>query len=456
MTAGEDNGVNGVSQKHAPTTKVIGIRRETINVWERRAPLSPDHVKQLVSKGIKVLVQPMNRRVHAMWEYVQAGAEESEDLSEADLILSVKQVEANELLPNKTFAFFSHTIKAQKDNMPLLDKVLEQNVQLIDYEMMTNDSGRRVVMFGKWAGHVGAINILHGMGLRLLALGFNTPFMNIALAHNYLDMEAAKKSLNQVGKQIEQGDIPPAMGPLIFVVTGTGNVSQVRSATCFIKLCNCRTAQTLTRDDHLRRIDGKYSEKFNVADYEAHSDQYESAFAKEIAPYASVIINGILWHPSQPRLLKTDDAVKLLTPKISVQRVVPGQEKLPHRLIAICDISADPEGSIEFVRKCTTVDKPFYIYDQKHVETDSFDQKSGVLICSIDNMPCQMAKEATRHFGQLLLPYVYQMLKCQPDESFEEQKGMSDTIKRAIIAQNGRLTPKYEYIAALRAAQRAK
>lgn len=104
----------------------LGIRRETINAWERRAPLAPGHVKKLTKSGVKVLVQPSNRRAYPIQDYIDAGAVVQEDLSPAQLIMSVKQVPVEQILPNKTYAFFSHTIKAQPDNMEMLDAILHR------------------------------------------------------------------------------------------------------------------------------------------------------------------------------------------------------------------------------------------------------------------------------------------------------------------------------------------
>lgn len=106
--------------------RIMAIRREDINVWERRSPISPAHVSELVNKGIKVLVQPSTRRAYTMDEYERAGATITEDLTSASLIIGVKSVPIDLLIPNKTYAFFSHTIKAQEANMPLLDAMLEK------------------------------------------------------------------------------------------------------------------------------------------------------------------------------------------------------------------------------------------------------------------------------------------------------------------------------------------
>lgn len=177
--------------------QILAIRREDQSVWERRAPLSPTNVRKLVRAGVKVLVQPSNRRAYPMQAYANAGAIIQEDIGEAPVIVGVKQIPIDFLLPNKTYCFFSHTIKAQEANMPLLDAMLEkvfllsmyviisfaslfhflQNIRLVDYEKMMDANGQRVVAFGKYAGVAGMINILHGLGLRLLALGHHTPFM---------------------------------------------------------------------------------------------------------------------------------------------------------------------------------------------------------------------------------------------------------------------------------------
>ncbi|KAK6318485.1 hypothetical protein J4Q44_G00117760 [Coregonus suidteri] len=159
----------------------MAIRREDINVWERRAPLAPRHVKEIVHAGHTVLVQPSNRR--AIHEN-KAGAIISENISEASLIIGVKRPPEERIYPRKTYAFFSHTIKAQEANMGLLDDLLKKEVRLIDYEKMVDANGFRIVAFRQWAGVAGMINILHGLGLRFLALGHHTPFMLIGMAQN--------------------------------------------------------------------------------------------------------------------------------------------------------------------------------------------------------------------------------------------------------------------------------
>ncbi|CAG2122207.1 unnamed protein product, partial [Medioppia subpectinata] len=187
--------------------------------------MAPLHVRQLVKKGVKVIVQPSNRRAYPLQAYVQAGAVIQEDINEAPVIIGVKQVPIDSLLPNKTYAFFSHTIKAQEANMSLLDAILDRNIRLIDYEKMV-DNSQRVVAFGRFAGIAGMIDIMHGLGLRLLALGHHTPFMHIGPAHNYRNSGMAKQAIRDTGYEIALAMMPRSIGPLTFIFTGSGNVSQ--------------------------------------------------------------------------------------------------------------------------------------------------------------------------------------------------------------------------------------
>jgi len=448
----------------------IAIRREDVNVWEGRAPLAPTHVRQLVKDGFKVIVQPSNRRAFPMEEYSRCGAMIQEDLSEASLILGVKQVPIDLLIPDTTYAFFSHTIKAQEANMPLLDAMLEKRIRLIDYEMMKDDKGMRVVAFGKYAGVAGMIDILHGLGLRLLALGHHTPFMHCGPAHNYRSPIMARSAVRDAGYEIALGMMPKSIGPLTFVFTGSGNVSlgaqevfqelpyeyvkakdlkKVAEHGSTTKVYGC----VVDMEDHLVRKDtGKFG---GAQDFFENPDDYVSHFAKTIAPYTSVMINGIYWAPGHPRLLSIPDGKNLIRPYDAPW--IPsatGCPHLPHRLIGICDITADPGGSIEFCDECTTIDKPFNLYDADlHKNTVSF-VGPGILVCSIDNMPAQIPRESTEFFGNLLLPHVYQMVKSRAEDSWSDaSSALTSTVGDAVICSNGDLTPNFKYIHDLRNAK---
>ncbi|KAF1404299.1 Alpha-aminoadipic semialdehyde synthase, mitochondrial, partial [Spheniscus magellanicus] len=451
---------------------VLAIRREDVNAWERRAPLAPKHVKELTQMGYKVLVQPSNRRAIHEKDYIKAGGIIQEDISEASLIVGVKRPPEDKLIPKKNYAFFSHTIKAQEANMPLLDEILRQEIRLFDYEKMVDHKGMRVVAFGKWAGVAGMINILHGLGLRFLALGHHTPFMHIGMAHNYRNSSQAVQAVRDAGYEISLGLMPKSVGPLTFVFTGTGNVSKgaqemfnalpcefvephelkevSRSGAIFFFFLTSDLRKVygtvLSRHHHLvRKRDGLY----DPVDYDKHPELYTSRFSTDIAPYTTCLINGIYWEQHTPRLLSRQDAQKLLVPVRSAAGATEGCPELPHKLLAICDISADTGGSIEFMTECTTIDSPFCMYDaDQHIIHDSV-EGSGILMCSIDNLPAQLPIEATEYFGDMLFPYIEEMLLSEGSEPLESQN-YSSIVRDAVIASNGSLTAKYEYIQKLR------
>uniref|UniRef100_A0A4W6DT45 Aminoadipate-semialdehyde synthase n=1 Tax=Lates calcarifer TaxID=8187 RepID=A0A4W6DT45_LATCA len=431
---------------------VMAIRREDVNPWERRAPLAPRHVKELTHAGVKVLVQPSNRRAIHEKYYMKAGAVIQEDISEASLIIGVKRPPEEKVISRKTYAFFSHTIKAQEANMGLLDDLLKKEVRLIDYEKMVDANGYRIVAFGQWAGVAGMINILHGLGLRFLALGHHTPFMHIGMAHNYRNVSQAIQAVRDCGYEISMGLMPKSIGPVTFCFTGTGNVSKgaqdiinelpveyvephelkdVSETGDMTKVY----ATVLSRHHHLmRKSDGIY----DPMEYENHPELYTSHFRTSVAPYTTCLINGIYWDPHTPRLLRRLDAQKLMKPSKTLP-AAEGLPHLPHKLLAICDISADTGGSIEFMNECTTIDKPFCMYDaDQHIDHDSV-EGNGILMCSIDNLPAQLPIEATEYFGDRLFPYIWEMINF-----------FLCLFLKAVITSNGVLTPKFEYIEKLR------
>ncbi|XP_070827469.1 alpha-aminoadipic semialdehyde synthase, mitochondrial [Chaetodon trifascialis] len=442
---------------------IVAIRREDINPWERRAPLAPRHIRELTNAGVKVLVQPSNRRAIHEKFYMRAGAVIEEDISEASLIIGVKRPPEEKVIPRKTYAFFSHTIKAQEANMGLLDDLLKKEVRLIDYEKMVDANGYRIVAFGQWAGVAGMINILHGLGLRFLALGHHTPFMHIGMAHNYRNVSQAIQAVRDCGYEISMGLMPKSIGPVTFCFTGTGNVSKgaqdilnelpveyvephelkdVSRSEDMTKVY----ATVLSRHHHLmRKSDGIY----DPMEYENHPELYTSHFRTSVAPYTTCLINGIYWDPHTPRLLRRLDAQKLMRQPKDVFMSTEGSPVLPHKLLAICDISADTGGSIEFMNECTTIDKPFCMYDaDQHIDHDSV-EGNGILMCSIDNLPAQLPIEATEYFGDRLFPYIWEMLPSDATRPLEEED-FSPQVRDAVITSNGVLTPKFEYIEKLR------
>ncbi|KAJ1960475.1 hypothetical protein GGI12_003776, partial [Dipsacomyces acuminosporus] len=403
---------------HAATAKdkslVIGIRREDKNRWERRVALTPAHVSKLIKEtGAKVLVQPSNTRIFNNASFEKAGAIIEEDLSKADAILGIKEIPIDKLIPNKTYVIFSHTHKGQSHNLPSLQAFLDKNIRLIDYELMTDSkTGKRLVLFGKHAGYAGMIDGLHGLGQRLLALGYNSPFIHMGQAHVYPNLECVNTKLSHVGNIISDQGLPDAFAPMVFTFTGSGNVAQGARAIFdklphenitaeelpFImkdrynsKYKNNLLALQIGAQDYLERIGGG---KYSREEYREFPDRYRSVFAEKIAPHTTMLINGIYWESKYPRLMTTKDLA-------SIQR----QRELKNRMLAIADISCDIGGSLEFMSHASTIDSPFFYVDAVSGVEHKDIEKPGVQINSIDNLPTELPFEASKHFGNSLYPY---------------------------------------------------
>ncbi len=204
----------------------IGIRKETQYPSERRAPLTPEQIKILNSENFKIVVEPAEQRIFSSEDYINAGAEINSDLSNCDIIFGVKEVPIKDLLPNKTYIFFSHTIKGQSYNMPLLKSILENKITLVDYELIKNEKGQRLIFFGNYAGYAGMINSLWLLGNRLEHEGIKNPLSKIKQALNYENLESAEQAIKSVGKEISENGLPKEITPMITGFAGYGNVSK--------------------------------------------------------------------------------------------------------------------------------------------------------------------------------------------------------------------------------------
>jgi alpha-aminoadipic semialdehyde synthase len=325
------------SSVQAPLT--IGILRESYNKWERRAPLCPDHVKQFLQKhpSNQVLVQPSSNRIFSNQEYQQAGAILLEDLGQADLFLGVKRPHSlDTLTPHKTYLFFSHVIKGQPENMPLLQNVLDKQIELVDYECIVQGGTdatdpckdrkqKRLVTFGKYAGMAGMMDVFQVLGRRLLLKSWSTPFLNCPSAISHYNLQEVKRSVGILGERLEADGLPPDLEPLIFSMTGKGgNVhSGVREIFDILPHETVSVEdlpQVLQQSgpqhkvygvdlgvaDLYQRTDAVNGLPFDREHFRENPTLYSSTFASKVAPYTHVLVNGIYWNPFFPRLLTKD------------------------------------------------------------------------------------------------------------------------------------------------------
>ncbi|KAL3535457.1 hypothetical protein ACH5RR_003918 [Cinchona calisaya] len=440
---------------------VVGILSESTNKWERRVPLTPSHCAKLLHGGTgktrvaRIIVQPSTKRIHHDALYEDVGCEISEDLSECGLILGIKQPKLDMILPDRAYAFFSHTHKAQRENMPLLDKILAEKASLFDYELIVGDHGKRLLAFGKFAGRAGMVDFLHGLGQRYLSLGYSTPFLSLGASYMYSSLAAAKAAVISVGEEIATMGLPSGICPLVFVFTGSGNVSHGAQEIfkllphTFVDPSRLPEIFGKAKDGKLAKDPGRPARRvfqvygcvvtckdmvepkeslkvFDKADYYAHPEHYSPIFHEKIAPYASVIVNCMYWEKRFPQLLTTKQLQELM------------RKGCP--LVGICDITCDIGGSVAIVNQTTSIDSPFFRYDPFKDSYHSDLEGDGVICSAVDILPTEFAKEASQHFGDILAQFIGSLISITNIDELPLH------LRRACIAHRGALTPLYEYI----------
>jgi alanine dehydrogenase len=429
--------------------KIIGIRKEDKNRWERRTPLVPDHIQQLQKKEkIDFMVQPSKIRIYPDQEFSAAGANLAEDLGECDCVLGIKEMPIDFFQPKKTYIFFSHVIKGQHHNMPMLKKLLELGCNLIDYEKVTNDKGKRLIFFGHHAGLAGMIDTLWAFGRRLENEGIVSPFQDIRQTIQYEDLAQAKQSIAEAGKKITEDGLHPSLVPLVCGITGYGNVSggaqEIFDLLPFEEIKPKALGEFFAKKNFSKNKLYKLvfheedivepitkADSFELKDYYAHPEKYRSTFERYV-PYLTMLVNCIYWDNRYPRLV-TKNFLKLLY-------------KNEPRLRAIGDISCDIEGSIEATVKATTPDNPVFVYDPITSRTIDGVVGRGPVIMAVDNLPCEIPKESSIYFGNVLKPFVPAIARADFSATFDKCE-LPPEIKKAVITYQGELTPEYKYIA---------
>ncbi|KAI0057988.1 hypothetical protein BV25DRAFT_1919690 [Artomyces pyxidatus] len=440
------------------TPVTIGVRREDPGrVWERRAPLTPDSVAELVARdGVRVLVQDCDRRVFPIDEYTRAGAEVHPTLEPAHIVLGIKEPPLSTLLTSpvtlrpdslvpRTNLMFSHTIKGQDYNMPLLSRFLKRGdtyadpgvakgtpgleATLIDYELLTDAEGKRTVAFGWHAGVAGTLEALAAMAHTYLERGFASAFLYTPRPHTSPYLDSHRAQLRYIGNQIAEHGTPRALGPCVFGVTGNGNVTKgilsILSELPIVQAEPEELPNLINNPDadlhkiymvhalpksYIYRKDGK---PYNRIDYYANPDAHQSEFHTKIAPYISLLLNGAGWAPGFPRLLTT------------------AQLALAPRLVAVGDISCDIDGGLEFVTRSTTIDSPSY-------------DVNGVTVVAVDILPASLPRDASEAFAEKVLPYVRAVVKGYTGQ--DEKSDVVEAVKRASVASGGKVREGFEWL----------
>lgn len=441
------------------SVRVLGIRKENKNKWERRVAITPHDCKKLRDKGYRIILQSNNLRCYTDKQYLDNGVEIVDDLSEADVILGVKEIPLELLIPEKTFIYFSHTFKGQDFNMPALDNILDKRIRLIDYERIREnkkDNPQRLVAFGKYAGNVGTIDFLQGLGEFLLNKELYVPFLHTGFSFMYPSLEHAKKGILEVSNLIKKKKIPKSLNPMIFAITGNGRVSNGSIEILELlphewidpdnlhKLFN--QAENVRRDRiYLTKIEHKHmyrrKDNFNSSDFDKNhfyqnKNQYISVFAEKYLQYLSAIFHCMYWDPQSPVIISNKEAYDYASIK-----------KL--RLLGITDITCDwPISSIQLLKKLTSIDKPFYTIDPiTNILQEDFSKMSenAILYHAVDHLPSELPFDASMHFSEKLLPFLENILNSQYPCDFKEGL-LPPEIELACEAWNGKLCPEYTYL----------
>jgi len=426
---------------------IIGIRREDKSEWERRSPLIPAQVRDLHEEhGLEFRVQPSGIRVFTDEEYRTAGALVEEDLSACPVVFGVKEMPVSIFRPGGTYVFFSHTIKGQSHNMPMLRRLLELGCQLIDYERILDDKGRRVVLFGNYAGLAGMIDALWALGQRLNWEGLESPFGSIGQAHTYPDLERAKAAVAEAGEAVRKGDLPKKLVPFVVGFAGYGSVSQgaqeildllpveeVRPgdlASLSSRAKADRIYKVVFYEEHMVEPNDP-SGKFELQDYYDHPEKYHAVFGKYL-PHLGVLMNCIYWEARYPRLVTKSQLWDLYASAEPNLRV-------------IGDISCDIDGAVEFTVKCTTPGNPVFTYDPATDKVADGVKGNGPVVLAVDHLPCELPRESSTAFGEALMPFVPEIAEADYGAAFDNCR-LSDPVKGGVIVYQGRLTPEYEHL----------
>ena len=393
----------------------IGILREGKNPPDKRVALTPAQCLEVMQRypGTDVVVQRSPVRAIADAEYEAAGVRMTDDVSDRDLLIGVKEVPVDMLLEGRSYQFFSHTIKQQPHNRKLMQAALVKRIRLIDHELLTDPKGERVLAFGKWAGVVGAYN-----AFRAWQATQGGPFLKPAYqCHDRAEMEQHLHAF-------------PLPKDLRIVMTGGGRVgrgamevldkagvSRVSPSAFLNAVFDGPVYTVLGSADLYRREDGR---PFDKAAF--HADP--SGHVADLLPYtlkANMFMACHFWDPRGPKILTTE---MLRSPDL--------------KLRVVADMSCDVGGPIDSTLRASTITEPLYGYLPTTSAECPVGTPGSITIMAVDNLPCELPRDASEAFGRDLVDHVI------PHLVHADINGMID---RASITRDGALTARFAHLA---------
>ncbi len=391
----------------------FALIKERKNPPDRRVVFSPEKLAEAREKfpNAEFIVESSDIRVFPDAAYETLGFEVTNDVLNADVMIGVKEVPVDDLIPNKQYFFFSHTIKKQPYNRKLLVAMLDKQIVMYDHETIIKTSGERLIGFGRYAGLVGAYN-----GFR--ALGLRDGLFNLPKVETLADLDAVKAELDKI-----------QLPNIKILLSGTGKVALgAKEILDHLKIKEISDALYLTSKftepvycmvdvmEYSKRKDGKVGDK-----YEFYKDP--SGYESNFMPYAKetdMFIAGHFYGNNAPYLFTRNDA------------------KSPDfKINLVADISCDVDGPVASTLRASTIAEPFYGYDAKKESEVAFDAKDAITVMAVDNLPCELPKDASEGFGDMFLEHVIPAF-------FNADK--DGVLARAKITENGQLTPRFAYL----------
>ncbi len=392
----------------------LGLIREGKTPPDKRVaftPLQTEEIEQRFSH-VKVFCQKSEVRCYTDEEYKALDISIVDDISACDIIMGIKEVPVKDLIANKTYLFFSHTLKKQPYNRKLLQEVLKKKIRLIDYETLKDHQGNRLVAFGRYAGIVGAYN-------GLWAYGKKYQLYDLRRAFECYDVNDLKLELRKV-----------KLPPIKIVLTGAGRVGKGAMETLDTAGIRKVTAQDfltqqynepvyvqLSSADYHTRIKGGH---FNREEFHQQPSEYQSDFTA-FTKVADILLAGAFWNPNAPKLFSQEDMIAT-----------------GFNLKVIADITCDINGSIPSTKKASTIVDPLYDYDPR---TDSIlpplSNLMNLTIMAVDNLPCELPRSASEEFGRDLIDRILRPLLVEDTEGI---------IAHATMAEAGKLTSRFSYL----------
>lgn len=391
----------------------IGLIKEGKIPPDKRVAFTPAQAQEIQQRypNVKVILEPSEIRCYKEDEYKNLGVDVG-DVSQCDILMGIKEVPISNLIANKTYLFFSHTIKKQPYNRKLLLEILKKNIHLIDYEGLKDSQGNRLVAFGRFAGIVGAYNGLWVYGNRYNKFKLRRAFECFDI--NDLKLEIRKIKLD----------------PIKIVLTGAGRVAKGSMETLdtagirkvspydFLnkKFDEPVYVQLSSVDYHYRKGGGA----FNRDEFHKHPENYLSDF-KKFTHETDILLAGAYWNPNAPVLFTRED---MLDPDFKMK--------------IVADITCDINGSVPCTKKASSIPDPIYDYDpQVDTTQPALSNEKFITVMAVDNLPCELPRSASEEFGRDLIDKILRPLLEEDIESI---------IERGTVAKNGHLTSTFSYL----------